>query len=1142
MGVKVMKRENSGGTCYRSKKKNSESNGLEDTSECEYESVTFEYEDKGRKENRMREERENRLRSEKLRARRTRDEREDALRSENLSARRAREEKEDASRSENLRTQRKGSSCSSYYSVSSGEFESDNEVRVKRDGYRGESSSEYKRELKRNGDVVYDGEVAEEVEKHDDYAEEKELVSNNKNSGEGCDWRKKTEKRLAEVSFEQKVSRKESSQKHFMSSEVHESGKGKQSNFHKLHDDREEKSTWIDEEAMRRYNEKGDRTTGQSESMAKYKQLKDAQEVHSSASGTTTTYQEKKSGRGGFVREATGKLVNPCEPSSRHDENARNSNQAARVSETQQTECRSDDTEDLNPLAGRWASTKMNLRGKSQQLTETLDANDIDNESIFISHRESDTTMKKQEQNSDLAFYSHPEAKEKNSEMDSETIRRIGSRKESQRVSEKATSSQSYSTSVVKLDEGIKERLDLTDEMMLQIRSKKKDERPIKLSSFDKCMPADSSSWQISLVSNSQSGVEQIGVNEGDNRSPEAIVRPPPSQPVARGRYGETTGGFVANVLSDENLGSGSSILHEHVEETSSTSQHDIYGESRLDETLGEPLIYSSHEDVLGSANRFQKSSMHFVGEFVQKMSHEVSTSEVQKNKKTYETKTVYTNEQHKQKNMAHDSSAGSQPKAGSSWHSSRGSGTKGPSDEMWDTADPSIKEPLEKEVPEATTTTENAVVKRTGRSMWGVIADIVHMRWASRSETHSKSGRRSSPNQSTSSGTWFSGLEPDENTDETTKKERRRLPQEPSLDQQQAGGVRAQSQREASTSVSLKDKVKDVRAGSQSSSSIEISIASEDILSSSTEETRAEHLESTSRAAIVTSSIELPALRMRRSPVTEEVSGAGKADASSSGTMVQLEQPVSHLEASGTEGKSGALKRGKLQRNNQVLKDRFDEWEETFVLETEQRKNDEIFMKEALLEAKKAADMWEVPVGAVLVHHGKVIARGYNLVEELRDSTAHAEMICIRDASNILQTWRLSGTTLYVTLEPCPMCAGAILQARVDTVVWGAPNKLLGADGSWIRLFPDGGVKNGLESPDKPAAPVHPFHPKITIRRGILASECADVMQQFFQLRRRKKEKTPEPPTPPSCLPISTHPSKFLTKMHDAFNIMFCL
>ncbi|KAF0931651.1 hypothetical protein E2562_005606 [Oryza meyeriana var. granulata] len=153
------------------------------------------------------------------------------------------------------------------------------------------------------------------------------------------------------------------------------------------------------------------------------------------------------------------------------------------------------------------------------------------------------------------------------------------------------------------------------------------------------------------------------------------------------------------------------------------------------------------------------------------------------------------------------------------------------------------------------------------------------------------------------------------------------------------------------------------------------------------------------------------------------------------------------------TEGKDAELKRRKFQRNKQVMKETFDEWEEAYQRDAEQRKTDELFMREALHEAQRAADMWEVPVGAVLVQNGEIIARGCNLVEDLRDSTAHAEIVCIREASNKLKTWRLADTTLYVTLEPCAMCAGAILQARVDTVVWGAPNKLLGADGSWVSI-----------------------------------------------------------------------------------------
>lgn len=92
-------------------------------------------------------------------------------------------------------------------------------------------------------------------------------------------------------------------------------------------------------------------------------------------------------------------------------------------------------------------------------------------------------------------------------------------------------------------------------------------------------------------------------------------------------------------------------------------------------------------------------------------------------------------------------------------------------------------------------------------------------------------------------------------------------------------------------------------------------------------------------------------------------------------------------------------------------------------------------------------------------------------------------------------------------------------------------------------RLFPDGSQGSESERSDKPAAPVHPFHPNITIRRGVLASECADIMQQFFQLRRKRKEKRQStPPAPPSTHAVSHHPRKILTKLHDIFHIMFCL
>lgn len=151
---------------------------------------------------------------------------------------------------------------------------------------------------------------------------------------------------------------------------------------------------------------------------------------------------------------------------------------------------------------------------------------------------------------------------------------------------------------------------------------------------------------------------------------------------------------------------------------------------------------------------------------------------------------------------------------------------------------------------------------------------------------------------------------------------------------------------------------------------------------------------------------------------------------------------------------------------------------------------NDEAFMREALKEAKKAFDKDEVPVGAVLVKDGRIIARGYNQVELLQDATAHAEMLCITAGASALCSWRLENTTLYCTLEPCCMCAGALIVSRVKRVVWGAPDLRVGANGSWIDLF-----KNS-----------HPIH-NLEITSRVLEAESAELMRAFFQKQREKKE-----------------------------------
>lgn len=148
---------------------------------------------------------------------------------------------------------------------------------------------------------------------------------------------------------------------------------------------------------------------------------------------------------------------------------------------------------------------------------------------------------------------------------------------------------------------------------------------------------------------------------------------------------------------------------------------------------------------------------------------------------------------------------------------------------------------------------------------------------------------------------------------------------------------------------------------------------------------------------------------------------------------------------------------------------------------------DDEKFMLEALKEAWKAYQNKEVPVGAVLVFEGRVIARGFNQVEMLRDATAHAEILCITAGESALENWRLEGTVLYCTIEPCAMCAGAMLLSRVPVLVWGAPDIRHGANGSWVDLFEK----------------KHPTH-TVDIRKGVLEPYSAQLMKSFFQERRK--------------------------------------
>lgn len=153
--------------------------------------------------------------------------------------------------------------------------------------------------------------------------------------------------------------------------------------------------------------------------------------------------------------------------------------------------------------------------------------------------------------------------------------------------------------------------------------------------------------------------------------------------------------------------------------------------------------------------------------------------------------------------------------------------------------------------------------------------------------------------------------------------------------------------------------------------------------------------------------------------------------------------------------------------------------------------KNDKYYMQLALEEAQKASSIGEVPIGAIIVHEDEIIARSSNLRETSQNAVTHAELMAIQQACEKMGSWRLENTVLYVTLEPCPMCAGAILQSRIPRVVYGARDIKAGCVDSLYRLLND-----------------ERFNHMCEVTEGVLADECGAILSDFFRtLRERKKE-----------------------------------
>ena len=148
-----------------------------------------------------------------------------------------------------------------------------------------------------------------------------------------------------------------------------------------------------------------------------------------------------------------------------------------------------------------------------------------------------------------------------------------------------------------------------------------------------------------------------------------------------------------------------------------------------------------------------------------------------------------------------------------------------------------------------------------------------------------------------------------------------------------------------------------------------------------------------------------------------------------------------------------------------------------------------ETYMREALRQAKKAYAQGDTPIGCVIVRGDEIIARGYNRRNKDGSTLAHAELLAIKKANRVLGDWRLEGCRMYVTLEPCPMCAGALVQSRIDEVIIGCRNPKAGSAGSVVNLLQQEG-----------------FNHRVAITEGVMEEECAELMQQFFRELRETK------------------------------------
>ncbi|MED6137102.1 hypothetical protein PIB30_061837 [Stylosanthes scabra] len=1089
------------------------------------------------------------------------------LKSENAKVSR---ENKALARNEGRRWRRDVSSCSSYYTVSSGDFESDIDVHNK------PASEELSSEYENDEENYVKGQVKEEVDKRrDDLVGLQDFSKHEKTAFDAdidSSLRKKSEKKLAEVTAQEIKSTKQQD-RHSEAFRSHEaSSYGKSSLSHKQVNSKEDDSSFLKRQSAyiqtgnKRHQYKDVKDSGVDEferTLVSEKafigkhdeleisdaQLKETRDAWKKISGSTSITGEDVMNRSSHKHIQNSKIDDIQRTSVKN----LGAQRVSFSSSVQGTEERQHQKREKR-LLKREEKTEIKEMRKSQHISEVSHVHQSNVEDTSVINAR--TKVKNSDKRATLQQTDKRTAQTIQHKIGSENVSTLSEGytsdekqlPSSQRTSEKVRHIPKRTLAAVAKT---KESSCQTDETIVNFELSRVDKTIRKVKMSDKTSSREESNIQGSRISVSEGGTH---MTTGGGSA-----------------HAQMTFGAGTPEIIVETSESGSSSTSDYSDRSSVLLQHSRDGSSQA---YSEPYTVMAPEDSLRSVDSLEKLSNEFVAEFVQRARHEVTTSaplEVEGSR----TKLAAEDEENQIYNSSgQHSQDDSQSKKHDSSLSSGFCESKGPSDEMWDETKPSVEQSQRAEESEVGNETAKGTVSRTGRSLWSMLADVVKLRWVSQAASTSaeRSDERNSPNKSDSE-TWFSGQEHVEKNSSSGIKEASVIPPEAmTIDKLKQGKIDIQSEGEMSNTKRIKEKGKRVEVRSSDSETWlsekeqeenrETSLIKEtsllppkvmtiDKLKPGMSDTKriknkGKHVEvrSSSNKDLKTSTSGIKSgdfLGASLPPRGPPIVNIGVLDLSRTWSGLPINEPVpsvqSELSASGE--KDGELTQRKIQRTGQVLRDRFDDWEEAYQLELEQQRMDEMFMKEALLEAKKAADMWEVPVGAVLVQEGKIIARGCNLVEDLRDSTAHAEMICIREASKLLQTWRLSDTTLYVTLEPCPMCAGAILQARIDAVVWGAPNKLLGADGSWIRLFPEGGESS--DSSGLPPAPVHPFHPKIKIRRGILENECAGAMQQFFQLRRKKKKE--EPPKESSRLPVTHrhHHTKFLNKLHDIFHV-FCL